>query len=400
MLCETIGEPPGEPRVPSLRRPDSPTRRRAARAFAAVAIGLACLVLFAGAAEAASRIKDLIDVEGVRDNQLVGYGLVVGLDGTGDSLRNAPFTLQSLQGMLERLGVNTREANNMQTDNVAAVMVSANLPAFSTQGTRIDVNVSALGDAKSLLGGVLLVTPLMGADGEVYAVAQGPVAVSGFSAQGAAASITKGVPTNGRISNGAIVEREIPFDLARMQTLRLALRNPDLTTAQRIAQAINTRMQAPIAAASDPATVHLTVPQNYPGNMVSLLSQVEQLPVEPDQAARVVIDESSGVIVMGADVRVSTVAIAQGNLTIRVSETPQVSQPQPFSQNGQTVVVPRTQVQVDEDTGRRLAVVQEGISLQNLVDGLNALGIGPRDMISILQAIKAAGALQAEIEVI
>jgi flagellar P-ring protein precursor FlgI len=279
-------------------------------------------------------------------------------------------------------------------------MVSANLPAFSTQGTRIDVNVSALGDAKSLLGGVLLVTPLMGADGEVYAVAQGPVAVSGFSAQGAAASITKGVPTNGRISNGAIVEREIPFDLARMQTLRLALRNPDLTTAQRIAQAINTRMQAPIAAASDPATVHLTVPQNYPGNMVSLLSQVEQLPVEPDQAARVVIDESSGVIVMGADVRVSTVAIAQGNLTIRVSETPQVSQPQPFSQNGQTVVVPRTQVQVDEDTGRRLAVVQEGISLQNLVDGLNALGIGPRDMISILQAIKAAGALQAEIEVI
>jgi flagellar P-ring protein precursor FlgI len=357
-------------------------------------------MLFAGAADAASRIKDLVDVEGVRDNQLVGYGLVVGLDGSGDSLRNAPFTLQSLQGMLERLGVNTRDANNMQTDNVAAVMVSANLPAFSTQGTRIDVNVSALGDAKSLLGGVLLVTPLMGADGEVYAVAQGPVAVSGFSAQGAAASVTKGVPTNARISNGAIVEREIPFDLTRMQTLRLALRNPDLTTAQRIAQAINMRMQAPIAAASDPATVHLRVPPNYPGNMVSLLSQVEQLPVEPDQPARVVIDESSGVIVMGADVRVSTVAIAQGNLTIRVSETPQVSQPQPFSQNGQTVVVPRTQVEVDEQAGHRLAVVEEGISLQNLVDGLNALGIGPRDMISILQAIKAAGALQAEIEVI
>jgi flagellar P-ring protein precursor FlgI len=320
------------------------------------------------------------------------------LGGTGDSLRNAPFTLQSLQGMLERMGVNTRDAN-MQTNNVAAVMVSANLPPFATQGTRIDVSVSALGDAKSLQGGVLLVTPLMGADGEVYSVAQGPVAIGGFTAQGQAASVTKGVPTSGRIANGAIVEREIAFDLTQMHSLRLALRNPDLTTAERIVQAVNARMGGPVAAASDPSTVRLTLPTGYSGNMVALLSDIEQLPVEPDQPARVVIDESSGVIVMGADVKVSTVAIAQGNLTIRVSETPQVSQPNPFSQNGATAVVPRTQVQVDEGAGKRLAVVRAGVSLQDLVDGLNALGIGPRDMISILQAIKAAGALQAEIEV-
>lgn len=371
--------------------------RRNLRALAWI-LGIAIGLGFGISANAASRIKDLVDVEGVRDNQLVGYGLVVGLGGTGDSLRNAPFTLQSLQGMLERMGVNTRDAN-MQTNNVAAVMVSANLPPFATQGTRIDVSVSALGDAKSLQGGVLLVTPLMGADGEVYSVAQGPVAIGGFTAQGQAASVTKGVPTSGRIANGAIVEREIAFDLTQMHSLRLALRNPDLTTAERIVQAVNARMGGPVAAASDPSTVRLTLPTGYSGNMVALLSDIEQLPVEPDQPARVVIDESSGVIVMGADVKVSTVAIAQGNLTIRVSETPQVSQPNPFSQNGATAVVPRTQVQVDEGAGKRLAVVRAGVSLQDLVDGLNALGIGPRDMISILQAIKAAGALQAEIEV-
>jgi flagellar P-ring protein precursor FlgI len=356
---------------------------------------LLALALAAGPT-AASRIKDLADVEGVRENQLVGYGLVVGLNGTGDSLNNSPFTRQSLQAMLERLGVNTRGAN-MRTANVAAVMVTANLPAFSTQGTRIDVNVAAMGDARSLQGGTLLVTPLLGADGEVYAVAQGPVAISGFSAQGEAASITRGVPTSGRIANGALVEREIEFRLASMTSLRLALRNPDLTTSRRIAAAINDFIGQPVAETADPATVRLTVPQSYRGNIVALLSEIEQLRVEPDLAARIVIDERSGIVVMGRDVRVSTVAVAQGNLTVTVSEAPQVSQPEALS-NGETAVVPRTQIEVREDR-RRLGVVREGVSLQELVDGLNALGVTPRDLIAILQAIKAAGALQAEIEV-
>ena len=346
-----------------------------------------------------SRVKDLVEVQGIRDNMLVGYGLVVGLAGSGDSLRNAPFTQESLNTMLERLGVNTR-GDTMQTKNVAAVMVTANLPAFSGQGTRIDVSVSALGDAKSLQGGTLLVTPLFGADGEIYSLAQGPVAIGGFVAQGAAASVTRGVPTAGRISNGAIVEREIGFKLADATTLKLSLHNPDLTTATRIAAAVNTYLGANIATVSDPSTVHLAVPANYAGGVVGLLTDVEQLKVDPDEPAKVVIDEQSGVIVMGADVRVSTVAIAQGNLTIRVSETPQVSQPEPFSKTGTTEIVPRTQIQVDDSHGNKMAVLSEGASLQRLVDGLNALGVGPRDIISILQAIKAAGALQADIEVV
>lgn len=348
--------------------------------------------------DAAPRIKDLVDFEGVRENQLVGYGLVVGLNGSGDSLRSAPFTRQSLQAMLERLGVNTREAN-LDTANVAAVMVTANLPPFATQGTRIDVSVSALGDADSLQGGILLVTPLHGADGEVYAVAQGPVAVAGFRADGAAASIVRGVPTVGRISNGAIVEREIAFELKHQRTLRLALRNPDLTTAQRIATAVNSFTAKETARALDPGTVKLDLPNDYAGNIVTLLTDIEQLRIDPDLSAKVVIDESSGIIVMGRDVQVSTVAIAQGNLTVTVTETPQVSQPQPFSERGRTVVVPRTRVTADDESDHKLAVIRGAVSLRELVDGLNALGIGPRDMISILQAIKAAGALQAEIEV-
>lgn len=357
------------------------------------------LTLFASSAEAASRIKDLVDFEGIRENQLVGYGLVVGLNGTGDSLRNAPFTLQSLQAMLERLGVNTRDAN-LRTANVAAVMVTANLPAFSTQGTRIDVSVSALGDSSSLQGGMLLVTPLHGADGEVYAVGQGAVAISGFSAGGDAATIVRGVPTVGRITNGAIVEREIKFALRHKRSLRLALRNPDLTTAKRIAISINAFTDLKVANALDPGTVLLELPADHKTGMVPLLMEIEQLRIEPDLPAKVVIDEHSGIIVMGRDVRVSTVAIAQGNLTVTVTEAPQVSQPAPFSENGETVVVPRTRVNADDENDNKLAVVEEGVSLSELVDGLNALGIGPRDMISILQAIKASGALQAEIEVL
>lgn len=348
---------------------------------------------------ATSRIKDIADVEGIRDNQLIGYGLVVGLNGTGDSLNNAPFTLQSLTSMLERLGVNTRDAN-LKTENVAAVMVTANLPPFSPQGTRIDVTVSAMGDAGSLQGGTLLVTPLMGADGEVYAVSQGSVSVGGFSAEGDGASVTRGVPTNGRIANGAIVEREVNFEMADLGTLRLALRNPDLTTARRIASAVNAFLGKTAAEAQNPTTVALSVPDDYRGTAVDLLTDIEQLRVEPDAPARVVIDESSGIIVMGRDVRVSQVAIAQGNLTISVTETPQVSQPNPFAQNGNTEVVPRTDVQIDEEGGRKLAVLDGSVSLQVLVDGLNALGVSPRDMITILQSIKAAGALQAEIEVL
>lgn len=370
--------------------------------LAAAALAASCLVAPLAFADVArplasmSRIKDLAQVEGVRQNQLVGYGLVVGLQGTGDTLNNSPFTRQSLTAMLERLGVNTRGAN-LRTANVAAVMVTANLPAFSTQGTRLDVTVSALGDSKSLEGGTLLVTPLLGADGEVYAVAQGSVAIAGFSAQGEAASITRGVPTVGRISNGALIEREIEFTLADKQGLRLALRNPDLTTARRIASAINDFIGLDTAQPTDPATVFIQVPARYSGNMIELLTEIEQLRVEPDHPARIIVDERSGIIVMGRDVRVSTVAVAQGNLTVTIAEEPVVSQPDPFSQ-GETVVVPRTAVQVEE-TDARLALVEEGVTLRELVDGLNALGVGPRDLIAILQAIKAAGALQADIEV-
>jgi flagellar P-ring protein precursor FlgI len=362
----------------------------------ALLAGAVMLIQSAGPAAAASRIKDLVNVEGVRQNQLIGYGLVVGLNGTGDTLNNIPFTKQSLQAMLERLGVNIR-GQALRTGNVAAVMVTANLPAFGTQGTRVDVTVSALGDSKSLQGGTLLVTPLLGADGNVYAVAQGSLAISGFQAEGDAAKIVRGVPTVGRISNGAIIEREIDFALNRLNVIRLALRNPDFTTAKRIAASINDFIGGAMAEPIDPSTVQLAMPKKYPGNVVALLTEIEQLQIEPDLAGKIVIDERSGIIVLGRDVRVSTVAVAQGNLTVTITESPEVSQPAPFSR-GRTEVVPRTQVGVQED-GKKLAVVREGMSLQQLVDGLNALGIGPRDMISILQAIKAAGAIQADIEV-
>jgi flagellar P-ring protein precursor FlgI len=348
-------------------------------------------------AGATSRIKDLANVEGVRQNQLIGYGLVVGLNGTGDTINNIPFTKQSLTAMLERLGVNIR-GQTLRTGNVAAVMVTANLPAFGTQGTRIDITVSALGDSKSLQGGTLLVTPLLGADGNVYAVGQGSLAIGGFQAEGDAAKITRGVPTVGRIANGAIIEREIEFNLNKQGQLRMALRNPDFTTAKRIAAAVNDFIGVPTAEPLDPSTVGITVPEQYRGNVVKLLTEVEQLQVEPDQSAKIVIDERSGIIVLGRDVRVSMVAVAQGNLTVTISESPQVSQPLPFSRGGTTQVVPRTRIGVQEDA-KKLAVVQDGVSLQQLVDGLNALGIGPRDLIAILQAIKTAGAIQADIEV-
>ena len=354
------------------------------------------LILPSATAFATSRIKDLANIEGVRQNQLIGYGLVVGLNGTGDTLNNIPFTKQSLQAMLERMGVNIRGAT-IRTGNVAAVMVTGNLPAFGTQGTRMDVTVSALGDAKNLQGGTLLVTPLLGADGNVYAVAQGSLAIGGFQAEGAAASVTKGVPTVGRIANGAIIEREIDFALNRLPNVRLALRNADFTTAKRIAAAVNDYLGTKTAEPIDPSTVQLSIPKEFKGNVVALLTEIEQLQVEPDIAAKIIIDERSGIIVMGRDVRVATVAVAQGNLTVSISESPQVSQPNPLSR-GRTVVTPNTRVGVQED-GKELALVKDGVSLQQLVDGLNGLGIGPRDLIGILQAIKAAGAIEADIEV-
>jgi flagellar P-ring protein precursor FlgI len=361
---------------------------------------IAAALMFSGAHSASAnttRIKDIVDVEGVRDNMLVGYGLVVGLNGTGDSLNNSPFTEQSLIAMLERLGVNVR-GQNLNTGNIAAVMVTATLPPFANQGSRIDVNVAALGDAESLQGGTLLVTPLLGADGDVYAVAQGSVNIAGYSIKGEAATFIKNTPTSARIPEGAIVEREIDFKLAANDTVRLALRNPDFTTARRIARAINGFLSGTVAVAENSGSVKIMRPAGFKGTIVDLITDVEQLPIQPDQTARVVIDERSGVIVMGADVKISTVAIAQGNLTIKITETPQVSQPNPFSAQGSTVVVPRSDIQVNSGEDVRLGILEDGVTLQDLVTGLNKLGVSPRDTITILQAIKAAGALQAEIE--
>lgn len=382
------------------RRINTPRRLSIARplVFAMVA-GAFFLAPAGGVLAKTSRIKDIVDIEGVRENQLIGYGLVVGLNGTGDGLGNSPFTEQSLIAMLERLGVNVR-GQNMNTGNVAAVMVTASLPPFTNQGSRIDVNVSALGDATSLQGGTLLVTPLLAADGEAYAVAQGEVHIAGFSAEGDAASVTQNIPTAGRIPSGAIVEREIDFSLADLQQVRLSLRNPDFTTSRRIADAINGFTSAKLADAENSASVILKRPANYDGTIVDLITDIEQLPVQPDQPAKVVISERSGVVVMGADVRVSSVAIAQGSLTLKINETPQVSQANPFADQGETVVVPRTDLSVDQGGDAQLAVLDSGVTLQELVTGLNKLGVKPRDIITILQAIKTAGALQAEIEVL
>jgi flagellar P-ring protein precursor FlgI len=376
-----------------LQVPMRPIRFLPASVLAALILAAS---LAAGPALAKSRIKDVVEFEGVRENQLVGYGIVVGLNGTGDALRNAPFTKQSLEAMLERLGVNVRDTN-LNTKNVAAVMVTAKLPAFAAPGSQIDATVSAFGDAKSLLGGTLLVTPLLGADGQAYAVAQGTVQTGSVSAGGASGStVLKGVPTAGRIAGGASVEREVNFQLAAMAQMRLTLRNPDFTTAKRIADVINAAYPGS-AYADNPTIVAVRTPAGT--NMMAFMSAIENLTIEPDSAAKVVIDEVAGVIVMGDAVRVSTVAIQQGNLTITVREQPAVSQPGAFARVGQTTVVPQSDVSVEEEKGKQFLTLRSGAALSTLVSGLNALGVTPRDMISILQTIKAAGALQAEIEV-
>ncbi|WP_353311941.1 MULTISPECIES: flagellar basal body P-ring protein FlgI [unclassified Shimia] len=355
-----------------------------------------CLLLLLPAMASASqiRIKDLVEFDGVRGNDLVGYGLVVGLNGTGDGLRNAPFTEEIMGNILERLGVNIT-GEQMRPKNVAAVFVTATLPPFARAGGTVDVTISAIGDAKSLLGGTLVMTPMNAADGEIYAVAQGTVIAGGVAAEGDAGGVVKGVPTSGVIPSGARVEREIEFDFSSLTNMRLALREPDFTTAGRIEQAINRSYGRRVALMLDAGTVQVDIDSTNQISPAHALSQIENITVQPERKARVVVDQRSGTIVMGEDVRISRVAVSQGGLTLRVTETPLVVQPNPFA-DGETVVVPRTDAEIDEDPGIALAEVPSGTSLSEVIEGLNALGVAPRDMIDILKSIKAAGALHAE----
>ncbi len=352
-------------------------------------------ILFAQSAAANPvRLKDLVDFDGVRGNDLVGYGLVVGLNGTGDGLRNAPFTEDIMTNILERLGVNVT-GEQFRPKNVAAVLVTATLPPFARAGGQVDVTVSAIGDANSLLGGTLIMTPMNAADGEIYAVAQGTIIAGGAQAEGDGGGVTQGVPTAGTIPSGARVEREIAFELSSLTDLRLALREADFTTAGRIEQAINREFGRGVAIMLDSGTVQLDVPATRMRSVAHALGRIENIVVAPERKARVVVDQRSGTIVMGEDVRISRVAVSQGNLTLRIQEQPLVVQPNPFT-DGETVVVPRTNAAIDEEPGISLAEVQPGTSLSEVIAGLNALGVSPRDMIDILKSIKAAGALHAE----
>jgi flagellar P-ring protein precursor FlgI len=364
------------------------------RLFAAVLLALA---LTLPATAQTVRIKDLVEFDGVRGNDLVGYGLVVGLNGTGDGLRNSPFTEEIMSNILERLGVNVT-GEQFRPKNVAAVLVTATLPPFARAGSQIDVTVSAIGDAKSLLGGTLVMTPLNAADGQIYAVAQGTVIAGGVSAEGEGASVVQGVPTAGSIPAGARIEREIDFAFGDLRRLRLALRTPDFTTAGRIEAAINAEVGGRVAEMLDAGTVELDVAAMRMRSAAHAVGLIENLPVEPERRARVVVDQRSGTIVMGEDVRISRVAVAQGSLTLRIEEAPIAVQPNPFAP-GETVVVPRTTAAIEEDPGTRLAEISTSTSLSEVIAGLNALGVSPRDMIDILKSIKAAGALHAEFEV-
>jgi len=346
---------------------------------------------------AAARIKDIVSIQGVRDNQLIGYGLIVGLQGTGDNLRNSPFTEQALRAMLERLGAKFAKSSS-QTKNVASVMITATLPPFIQKGSKIDVSISSLGDASSLVGGTLVLSPLKGADGKVYAVAQGPLTVTGFTTEGQAEKVSQGVPTSGRIPNGAIIEREVSGDFYKKQMIVLELRNPDFMTAVNVSKAINRysrkKFGRAVARERDLRTIFIKKPKNI--SVSRFISEFGALAVEPDTPARVVIDERTGTVVIGSDVKISTVAATHGNLTVRITETPRVSQPGPFSK-GETTVTPDTTVS-GQETGGSLAVLQ-GTDLYELVSGLNSIGLKPKGVIAILQAIKSAGALQADLVV-
>lgn len=361
----------------------------------ALGLSLCAMLLSVAAPASAVRIKDIASFSGVRDNQLIGYGLVVGLSGTGDK-KDSAFTMSSMKNMLDRMGIGIN-SNALKVKNVASVMVTARMPVSSKPGTRLDVTVSSVGDATSLLGGVLLQTALKGVDGNTYVLAQGSLTVGGYSAGGAAASTQKNINTVGLIPGGGIVEREIPFEFNQQDNLTLNMRVGDFTTAQQIAERLNSAMGGSFAHAVDAMSIKVNVPPQYRNNLVPLMASVENLEVTPDNAAKVVVDEKSGTVVLGKDVRISRAAVAHGNLQISVQESEQVSQPGPFS-NGQTVVTPQTDINVREEQ-RRLHLV-EGATLQELVDGLNAIGATPRDLISILRSLQASGSLHAELEVI
>lgn len=356
---------------------------------------LLLLVVLAQAAQAV-RLKDISSISGMRDNELVGYGLVVGLSGTGDGT-NSNFTVTSMRNMLDKMGVEVN-ASSLRPKNVAAVMVTAKMPVSSRPGTPLDVNVSSIGDAKSLLGGMLLITPLKGLDGKIYAVAQGPLTIGGFAAGGEAATAQKNIATAGRIPNGAIVEREVPFNFNEQNHLTINLSVQDFGTIMQVVNRVNGVLGGPFARARDASTVHLDVPPQYRGNMVPLMAALENLNIAPDSKARVVVDEKTGTIVLGNDVRLSRVAVAHGNLQIVIAESADVSQPGPFAENAETVVTPQTDIGVQEQNNRLM--LMEGATLQELVDGLNAIGAAPRDLISIIRTLKAAGALYADLEVI
>jgi len=347
----------------------------------------------------AARIKDIADIKGVRQNQLVGYGLVIGLDGTGDS-DDAMFTIQSLASLLEKMGVTVQPEEIADVENVAAVMVTADLPAFASQGSRIDALVSSIGDAENLQGGTLLFTPLKGADGKVYAIAQGPVSTGGFSVSGNSGDqVQKNFPTVGRVVGGALVEKEIHSDFNQKDSLTLALHQPDFTTASRVAQAINRAFYSQLAQTENAGSIRVSVPENYLGNTVQFVTMIESLGVTPDMVSKVVVNERTGTVIMGENVRIATIAIAHGNLSIQIDESQKVSQPLPFSRSGRTVVTPESDIVVQEGKNP-IFLVESGVSIGELVKALNALGVSPRDLIAIFQALKAAGALQAELEII
>lgn len=386
------------------------------RISAKTAIVLILVLLFSGYVHAA-RIKELTEVKGVRENQLIGYGLVVGLNGTGDG-KDSQFTFQSLTSLLERMGVTVDPKNVEKIQNVAAVMVTADLPAFAKVGSKIDVTVSSIGDAESLTGGTLLATPLKGANGKVYGVAQGPVSTGGFSVSGKAAKVSKNFPTVARIVGGATIENEIPSNFVTRGALSLSLQTPDFTNAFRIVKTINDFLKAPAASARDAGTVEVKVPKAYSGNTVALVAMLEQLNVETDKSSKVVINERTGTVVIGENVRISTVAIAHGNLSIEIKENQDVSQPMPFaprapsggspttSQDGSTITAPGGNTVVTSDTNvtvaeekAKLFLVKKSVTIADVVRGLNALGVTPRDLMTIFQALRAAGALEAELEV-
>lgn len=344
----------------------------------------------------AVRIKDITNLQGVRENQLIGYGIIIGLAGTGDSSTNVFFSIQTIASMLKKLGLTVpqQEIDGLKFKNIATVMVTANLPPFARVGSRIDVLASSLGDAKSLQGGTLLLTPLKAPNGEVYAVAQGPVSIGGFAA-GRARGIQKNHLNVARISGGALVEKEIPSNFKNKKYLKLLLKEPDFTTANRIAETINKKLKRNIAFPRDAGTVDVKVLKRFKHHVVKFVASVERLEVTPDTAAKVIIDERTGTIVMGENVRISTIAVSHGSLTIQIKEEPIVVQPEPLSK-GETAVVSRTRVTVEEGEDR-LIVLPKGVSIGEVITALNAIGVKPRDLISILQAIKAAGALHSEL---